>query len=114
MTMVVVNYTSDHSHAIGLTNYDNGVTEEILEVMRHGEKKRILQMESLEVYKEDILQIKTRSAWQATLNKRGFEDMIKHFVSSVQNKTPFDFPFEVGLKSHEVAETIVSQLESQL
>jgi virulence factor len=114
MTMVVVNYTSEHSHAIGLTNYDNGVTEEILEVMRHGEKKRILQMESLEVYKEDALQIKTRSAWQATLNKRGFEDMIKHFISSVQNKTPFDFPFEVGLRSHEVAETIVSQLENPL
>ncbi len=111
LTMAVVHYFGKHAHAIGITNYDNGVAEEILEVMRPGEKKRVLQMESLETYQDDVMKVKTRSAWQPTLNKRGFEDMITHFISSIQNETPFDFPFEVSLKSHEVAEDIVRQLE---
>ena len=113
-TMVVVNYYSAHSHAIGIMNYANGVVEEILEVMRQGEKKIVRQMESLEYYREDKMIIKTHSTWQPTLNKRGFEDMITHFIYSVVNKTPFDFPFEVSLESHRVAEEIVNQCESQL
>ncbi len=114
LTMVVTQFHGAHALAIGVTNYDNGTVEEILEVMRPGEKKRILQMDVLETYSEDVMRIKTRSAWQPTLNKRGFEAMITHFISAVQNDSPFDFPFEVSLKSHEVAETIVQQLESQL
>ena len=114
LTMVVTHFHGQHAHAIGISNYDNGVAEEILEVMRPGEKKRILQMESLETYSADVLQIKTHSAWQPTLNKRGFEDMVSHFISAVKNNTPFDFPFEVSLTSHEAAEEIVKQLESQL
>lgn len=113
-TMVVVQYHSEHSHAIGVMNYDNGVNEEVLEVMRHSEKKIVRSLESLEVYTDDLCKIKTVSTWQPTLNKRGFEDMISHFITSVINKTPFDFPFEVSLKSHEVAEEIVRQIESQL
>jgi virulence factor len=114
LTMVVTHYHGQHAHAIGITNYDNGTVEEILEVMRPGEKKRVLQMESLETYNDDVMKVNTRSAWQPTLNKRGFEDMIGHFILAVKNDTPFDFPFEVSLTSHEVAEEIVRQLENQL
>ena len=113
-TMIVVDYLSEHSHAIGIMNYDNGVVEEVLEVMRHGEKKIVRQMESLETYQEDKMIIKTHSTWQPTLSKRGFDAMLNHFISSVINDTPFDFPFEVSLRTHEVAEEIVKQCESQL
>ncbi len=113
-TMVVVDYLSEHSHAIGIMNYDNGVVEEVLEVMRHNEKKIVHQMESIETFQDDQLIVKTHSTWQPTLNKRGFEAMINHFITSVINDTPFDFPFEVSLRTHEVAEGIVQQCESQL
>jgi virulence factor len=113
-TMVVVDYLSEHSHAIGIMNYDNGVVEEVLEVMRHGEKKVVHQMETIETYQDNQLIVKTHSTWQPMLNKRGFEAMINHFIASVINDTPFDFPFEVSLRTHEVAEEIVRQCESQL
>lgn len=113
-TMLMVHYHSAHSQAIGIMNYDNGVTEEVLEVMRHGEKKIVRSLETVEVFTEDVHHTKTVSTWQPTLNKRGFEDMITHFISAVKNNTPFDFPFEVSLTSHEVAEKIVHVLESQL
>ena len=113
-TMAVVHYHSAHSQAIGIMNYDNGCFEEVLEVMRHGEKKIVRSLETLEVFSEDVRQIKTSSTWQPTLNKRGFEDMITHFIDAIIKKTPFDFPFEVSLRSHEVAEEIVQQIQNQL
>jgi virulence factor len=109
-TMVVVHYHGEHAQALGIMNYDNGIVEEVLEVMRHGEKKIVRSMETLEVMSGDVHQVKTASTWEPTLHKRGFEAMIVHFITSVQNGTPFDFPFEVSLRSHEVAEEIVNQL----
>lgn len=109
-TMVVVHYHGEHAQALGIMNYDNGVVEEVLEVMRHGEKKIVRSLETLEVMSGDVHQVKTTSTWEPTLHKRGFEDMIVHFITSIKNGTPFDFPFEVSLRSHEVAEEIVRQL----
>ena len=111
LTQVVTHYHSEHSHAIGIMNYDNGVFEEVLEVMRSGEKWVVRQMDSVEHYHHDTQHLVTRSSWEPTLSKRGFESMITHFLSGIRTGQAFDPSPRDSLETHRVCELIVEQLE---
>jgi virulence factor len=111
LTQVVTHYHSEHSQAIGIMNYHNGVFEEVLEVMRNGEKWIVRQMDSVEHYHHDTQHIVTRSSWEPTLTKRGFEAMITHFLNGVRTGEAFDPSAQDSLETHRVCELIVEQLE---
>jgi virulence factor len=111
LTQVVTHYHGKHSQAIGIMNYDNGTFEEIIEVMRAGEKWVVRQLDSVEHFHHDTQHIVTRSSWEATLSKRGFEAMITHFLNGVKTNTPFDPSPQDSLETHRLCELIVEQLE---
>jgi virulence factor len=111
LTQVVTHYHSQHSQAIGIMNYDNGVFEEVLEVMLPGEKWIVRQLDSIEHYHHDTQHIVTRSSWEPTLTKRGFEAMITHFINGVIMGQPFEPSPRDSLETHRVCEAIVEQLE---
>ncbi len=111
LTQVVTHYHGKTTHAIGIMNYDNGVFEEVLEVMRNGEKWIVRQLDSVEHYHHDTQHIVTRSSWEPTLTKRGFEAMITHFLDGVRTGNPFDPSAQDSLETHRVCELIVQQLE---
>lgn len=111
LTQVVTHFHSEHSQAIGIMNYNNGAFEEIIEVMRAGEKWVVRQLDSVEHIHHDTQHIVTRSSWEPTLTKRGFEAMITHFLNGVRTGTPFDPSPQDSLETHRVCERIVEQLE---
>lgn len=111
LTQVVTHYHGKTTHAIGIMNYDNGVFEEVLEVMRSGEKWIVRNMDSVEHYHHDTQHLVTRSNWEPTLTKRGFEAMITHFLSGVRTGQPFDPSPKDSLETHRVCELVVQQLE---
>ena len=111
LTLVVTHFHGAHSQAIGIMNYNNGVFEEVLEVMRAGEKWIVRQLDSVEHYHHDTQHLVTRSSWEPTLTKRGFEAMITHFLDGVRSGKPFDPSPEDSLETHRVCELIVQQLE---
>ena len=107
---VVIQLTSEECTAIGIMNRNNGVTEEIIEYMT-AENKFVVEnfVETTEFHNKEK-NITKFGDWEPTLYKRGFYQIVDHFLNCVENKLTPNPSIEDSLITHEICEKIVMMI----
>ncbi|GAA0827063.1 Gfo/Idh/MocA family protein [Clostridium tertium] len=104
---VVVTLKGNDTTAVGIMNRTAGITEENIEYMIKGNKYIVEDLvDTIEVNNSG--RTKTSfGGWDTTLYKRGFEDIIDHFIESVKNKSIPNPSISDSVRTHEICENIV-------
>jgi virulence factor len=96
---------------IGLMNRNNGVTEETLEVMSPGNKWVVRSLNAMVHYAGGEERRQRFNDWDSVLHRRGFPQMVKHFLQCVkENRAPSPSAWD-ALETHAVCERIVAEAE---
>ena len=98
------------STAIGIMNRDSGTLEEKIEVFSSEEKKTVINMTDLSTMRQKVKTTAGISDWESTLSKRGFENIIKDFLYTLESGNKPQFSMEDALMTHEMCEKVVNQL----
>jgi virulence factor len=110
---LIIQLIGDGCTAIGIMNRNGGVTEETIEY-HTGQHKYVVNslVETTHYHNKDI-SITKFGDWEPTLYKRGFYQLVDHFIECVeQNKTP-DPSIDDSFTTHEICEKIVKSIDSQ-
>lgn len=110
---LVLQLTGDGVTAIGIMNRNGAVTEEIIEYTT-GQDKYVVNslVETTHFHNKQIEKVKFGD-WDPTLYKRGFYQIIDHFLDCVQhNQTP-DPSIDDSIVTHEICEKIVKSIDEQ-
>ncbi|MBE6184193.1 Gfo/Idh/MocA family protein [Heyndrickxia ginsengihumi] len=106
----VVQFHSKNMTAIAIMNRDSGTREERLEVMSQEEKRVVRDVATMSirhVKQETKLSV---DDWAATLEKRGFEQIVQHFIDVITKSATPAISMEESLKTHEICEQIIDEL----
>lgn len=107
---VVVNFIGDSTTAIGIMNRTAGITEEVIEYMTCGNKYIVEDLvETTEVNNSGKTK-KTFGGWETSLYKRGFDDLLDHFITCVREGKIPETSIEDSLITHEICENIVNKI----
>ena len=107
---VIVNFIGDNTTSIGIMNRTAGITEEIIEYMVKGNKYIVEDLvESTEVNNSGKTKT-TFGGWETSLYKRGFNDLLDHFITCVNKGINPNPSIEDSLISHEVCEEIINKI----
>ncbi|MDR7078295.1 virulence factor [Neobacillus niacini] len=106
---VVVQFISNSMTGIAIMNRDSGAVEEKLEVMGPNEKRVVLDLDKLTIYREQKEIVHPFNNWDSTLFKRGFEQIIAEFINAVRTDSFPSVTARDSLQTHEICERIVQQ-----
>ena len=110
---VVVTFKGENTTAIGIMNRTAGITEENIEYMVKGNKYIVEDLvDSFEVNNKKGKIKTTYGGWENTLYKRGFEDIINHFLNSVKSGSKPNPSIEDSIITHRICEEIVKYIEN--
>lgn len=110
---VVVTFKGENTTAIGIMNRTAGITEENIEYMVKGNKYIVEDLvDSFEVNNKKGKIKTTYGGWENTLYKRGFEDIINHFLNSVKSDSKPNPSIEDSIITHRICEDIVKYIEN--
>ncbi|PLT36008.1 Gfo/Idh/MocA family protein [Bacillus sp. V5-8f] len=110
---VIIQLTGEGCTAIGIMNRNGGVTEEIIEY-HAGHHKYVVDnlVETTHYHSKDSNVVKFGD-WVPTLQKRGFYQIINHFIQCVQNNETPDPSIDDSLITHKICERIVKTINSE-
>ena len=104
---VVLHLTGSPVAAIGMMNRDSGMSEEIIEFMMPGNKYIVKDLVSL-FHQHDNQETEEKDDdWEPTLRKRGFYDIIEHFLACVENEADTTAETKDALVTHRMCEVLV-------
>ncbi|PGS54446.1 Gfo/Idh/MocA family protein [Bacillus sp. AFS041924] len=110
---LVIHLMGEECTAIGIMNRNNGVTEEQIEYMTPKNKYVVSSLVETTHYHNKETSITKFGDWEPTLFKRGFYQIVDHFLECIeQNKTP-DPSITDSLITHEICERIVQYIDSK-
>lgn len=98
--------------AIGIMNRNGGVTEEIIEYMTGHDKFVVNSLVETTHFHNKEINISKFGDWEPTLFKRGFYQLLDHFIDCVQNNRLPDPSIKDSLITHEICERIVKYIEA--
>ena len=104
---VIIELIGESCTAIGIMNRNNGVTEEVIEYMTEDDKyivDNIIETVHFHDKEKDILKF---GDWEPTLFKRGFYQIVDHFIDCIENNKIPNPSISDSLKTHEICEKIV-------
>ena len=105
---VVIQLIGEECTAIGIMNRNNGVTEEIIEYMAADNKFVVDNFtETIQFHNKDK-NITKFGDWEPTLYKRGFYQIVDHFINCVEDNKMPDPSISDSLITHEICEKIVN------
>ncbi|MCY6960578.1 Gfo/Idh/MocA family protein [Clostridium brassicae] len=110
---IVIQLEGTNSVAIGTMNRDSGVNEEILELMSPGNKYIVRGLEHLTYFVNGEEKRFKNKDWDPILYRRGFQQIIEHFISCIINNKKPNISLRDALITHELCEKIVNQLEAR-
>ncbi|WP_223067408.1 Gfo/Idh/MocA family protein [Paenibacillus caui] len=97
----------------GIMNRDSGGNEEKLEMMSPGRKWTVNGLNETILYQDKSESRITFNDWDTVLFRRGFEQIISHFIDCVQEGREPGISLEDALESHRLCEEIVKQAEAE-
>ncbi|RLQ92320.1 Gfo/Idh/MocA family protein [Falsibacillus albus] len=110
---LIIQLIGEDCTAMGVMNRNGGVTEEIIEYSTGNHKYVVDSLVETTHYHNKETSITKFGDWEPTLFKRGFYQIIDHFIACVQhNRTP-DPSMEDSLITHEICERIVKVIDSE-
>lgn len=110
---VSVRFSAENYTAIGIMNHDSGITEEVLEVMKEGQKHVVKNLTTKTLFSNNEEKKIKFNDWNTVLFRRGFEEMIRHFLEVVRNKEFSRVPPPDSLLTHWYCEEIVRKIEKR-
>lgn len=108
---VVIQLYGDGFTCTGVMNRDSGTNDEILEVMNPGNKWVVDGLNTTTHFtggEERHLKFKD---WDPVLYRRGFVQIIDHFLTCAEEKQPRGISAQDALETHRLCEMIVKQAE---
>lgn len=108
---VTVQFSGENYTAFGIMNHNGGINEEILEVMKNGEKHVVNNLNSKTLLSNNEEKHTKFNDWDTVLYRRGFEQMIRHFLSVVQEKEFSRVTAQDALLTHWYCEEIVRKID---
>ena len=109
---VVLHLNGPGFNLLGSMNRDSGIAEEILEVMSPGNKWRVQSLSKTTHYHAGAESVAAAGDWDTVLWRRGFPQIIQHFVDCVRTNSPARQSAQDALATHALCEQIVTQLEA--
>jgi virulence factor len=111
---LVIQLIGDGCTAIGIMNRNGGVTEEIIEYMTGHDKYVVNSLVETTHFHNKEISISKFGDWEPTLYKRGFYQIIDHFIDCVQNNKTPEPSIDDSLITHEICEKIVRYIDSDV
>lgn len=111
---VVIQLIGEGCTSIGIMNKNSGVTEEIIEYMTTRDKYVVKSLVETTHFHNKEIHIKNFGDWEPTLFKRGFYQIVDHFIDCVKNDKVPDPSMDDSLMSHEICEKIFKTIESDI
>lgn len=109
---VVVQFVSENMTGMAIMNRDSGASEERLEVMGPVEKRMVHDLDRMSILQGNKDSTVIFNNWDPTLYKRGFEQIVSEFIHAIGTDTKPSVTASDALKTHEICENIVKQLEN--
>ena len=110
--IVVQFVAADGTMAIGIMNRDSGTVEERLEVASPEEKRVVVNLTDISVYRDRNETRLVRDDWEPTLRKRGFDQVVDHFLLALKSGLSHQTATPDYLLTHKICEQIVEQLKN--
>lgn len=110
MEHLVLTLAGDGFTALGVMNRVSGSTEEILEVSGGDSKRVVLNLAEVIDHKGQPT-VRRRGDWVSVARQRGIEQVVQSFLESVRAGKVLSA--RDALRTHELCEQIVGQVESQ-
>ncbi len=110
---LVIQLLGDGCTAIGIMNRNGGVTEETIEYHTGHHKYVVNSLVETTHYHNKDISITKFGDWEPTLHKRGFYQLVDHFIDCAANNRTPDPSIEDSLITHEICERIVKSIDSQ-
>lgn len=98
---------------IGIMNRDNGTVEENLEIMSPGNKWVIQNLNTTIHFNNGEEKHSRFNDWDPNLFRRGFDQVIEEFITAVREKRDPIPSARDALKTHELCESLVIELEAR-
>lgn len=108
---LVLNLVGKKTTGLAMMNRQTGITEERLEIMGCQQKVVVDNCVHTTTYVNNTEQHATFGDWTPVLYRRGFVDMIDHFISCVKSGDEFLSSGAKSLLTHRICEDITQQLE---
>jgi virulence factor len=104
---VIIQLMGNECTAIGMMNRNNGITEEIIEYMTEGHKYVVDNIVETKHLHDKTISLSKFGEWDPTLYRRGFYQIVDHFIDCVRNHKIPQPSIEDSLITHEICERIV-------
>ncbi|MDD7794069.1 Gfo/Idh/MocA family protein [Clostridium sp. 'White wine YQ'] len=107
---VIIELIGESCTAIGIMNRNNGVTEEVIEYMTEGDKyivDNIIETIHFHDKEKEVLKF---GDWEPTLFKRGFYQIVDHFIDCIEKNMIPNPSISDSLRTHEICEKIVMKI----
>ncbi|MCA0149415.1 MULTISPECIES: Gfo/Idh/MocA family oxidoreductase [Rossellomorea] len=108
---LVIQLIGEDCTAVGIMNRDGGVTEEIIEYSAGHHKYVVNSLVETTHYHNKEMSVSSFGDWEPTLYKRGFYDLVDHFLECVEKGQEPDPSIEDSLITHEICERIVGMVD---
>lgn len=108
---LVIQLIGEDCTAVGIMNRDGGVTEEIIEYSAGHHKYVVDSLVETTHYHNKEKSVSSFGDWEPTLYKRGFYDLVDHFLACVEKGQEPDPSIEDSLITHEICERIVGMID---
>lgn len=109
---VVLHLNGPGFNLLGSMNRDSGIAEEMLEVMSPGNKWLVQSLSKTTHYHAGAERVATAGDWDTVLWRRGFPQIIQHFVDCVRTSSVPRQSTQDALATHALCEQVVTQLEA--
>lgn len=110
---LVVQFIANEGNAIAMMNRDSGISQETVEVMTSTGKTTVHNLSETIIQHNKQQNYYGNDDWSSTLYKRGFESTILDFIQLIDSDTLPMISMTDALKSHELCEKIIQDLENK-
>ncbi|UZJ79043.1 Gfo/Idh/MocA family protein [Fictibacillus sp. KU28468] len=111
---LIIQLIGDGCIAMGIMNRNGGVTEEIIEYHTRSDKYVVNSLVETTHYHNKEISMSKFGDWEPTLYKRGFYQIVDHFIECIQNNKLPDPSIDDSLLTHEICERIVKAIDSKV
>ena len=110
LSKIIVTFKNNTNTGIGIMNRNNGLAEEKIEVLGENSKKKVDNLKSLKIYKNNKKEIQKSKSWEPMLKTKGFAPIVDEFINSVKHNE-YDVEMrELDLQTHEICEKIIRKI----
>jgi len=110
---LIIQLVGDGCTAIGVMNRNGGVTEEIIEYMTTNDKYVVNNLVETTHFHNKEINVSKFGDWEPTLFKRGFYQIVDHFIDCIKNNKTPEPSISDSLITHEICERIVKLIDSE-